>query len=194
MRKVVSLLVENRTGVLARVVGLFSQRGYNIETLNVAPTQDPTLSCITLTTKTDERGIEQVVKQLNKVIDVVSVILYDSSRHLVREMALVRVGVNEGNRAEILALSEVFRARIIDASPHSYIFQVTGQSEKIDAFLQNMRIYGVSDIHRTGELILSRGIVETSEGPTTTECDGPDEDQRKTEQIVARSEVKANHG
>ena len=196
MRKVVSLLVENRAGVLARVVGLFSQRGYNIETLNVAPTHDPTLSCITLTTKTDERGIEQVVKQLNKVIDVVSVIPYDSSRHLMREMAVVRVGVHEGNRAEILALSEVFRARIIDASPHSYIFQVTGQSEKVDAFLQNVQIYGIREIHRTGELILSRSIVETSEGPAPTKLHGPDEDQAQseTEQVVAPSEVKANHG
>lgn len=155
--QVLSLLVENKAGVLSRVVGLFSQRGYNIETLNVAPTHDPTMSRITLTMKTDERGFEQVIKQLNKLIDVIKVIPYDPAQHLVREMALVRVRVKEETRTEILSLSDVFRARVIDATPRSYIFEVTGPSDKVDAFLENMRVYGIREVHRTGSLALSRG-------------------------------------
>lgn len=163
MGQVLSLLVENKVGVLARVVGLFSQRGYNIKSLNVAPTEDPSMSRISLTTDTDERGTEQVIKQLNKLIDVVRVIPYDPSVHVVREMALIRVGVNVENRAEVLALAEVFRARVIDASPRGYIFEVTGQAGKIDAFLENVRAYGIREIHRTGELALSRGTAEERE-------------------------------
>ena len=156
MRQVISLVVENKAGVLSRVVGLFSQRGYNIESLNVAPALEGA-SRITLTTITDEPGTEQVVKQLSKLINVVKVTPYDSTVHVLREMALVRIQVNENNRTEVLALSEVFRARVIDVSPTSYIFEVTGQAEKIDAFLQNVQVYGVRDVHRTGELTLSRG-------------------------------------
>ncbi len=140
MRKVISLLVENKAGVLSRVVGLFSQRGYNIASLNVAPTLDPTTSRITLTTMTDERGTEQVVKQLSKLIHVIKVTPYSPAAHVVREMALVRVQVSEDKKAEVLALAEVFRARVIDVRPKSYIFEITGQSEKIDAFLQNVQV------------------------------------------------------
>ena len=151
------LLVENRSGVLSRVVGLFSQRGYNIETLNVAPTLDPTLSRITLTTSTDERGTEQVVKQLNKLVDIVQVTPYDPTLHVARETALIQVHVTVSNRAEILSLCEVFRARVVDARPRSYIFEVTGQSEKVDAFIDNVKDYGIQEVYRTGGLALSRG-------------------------------------
>ncbi len=161
MEQVISLLVENRSGVLSNVVGLFSQRGYNIESLNVAPTEDPSISCITLTTSTDRGGTEQVVKQLNKLIDVIKVVPFDPSVHVAREMALVRVRVTREKRAEVLALVNVFRVRVIHASSRNYIFEVTGQSDKIDAFLKNLRLYGVSDLHRTGTLALSRG--ETGE-------------------------------
>ena len=188
MGQVISLLVENKSGVLSRVVGLFSQRGYNINSLNVAPTVDSTLSRITLTTDTDERGTEQVVKQLNKLIDVVKVIPFQSSLHVLREMALVRVRVSEATRAEVLALSEVFRARVIDVSPHSYIFEVTGQSEKIDAFLDNARVYGIREIHRTGELILSRGRAEKRKKSSTVLV------EKKQEQTPSSTEVNANHG
>ncbi len=157
MGQVISLLVENKAGVLSRVVGLFSQRGYNIERLNVAPALDDSASRITLTTRTDLKGTEQVVKQLNKLVDVVKVTPFDSNTQIIREMALVRVQVNEENRAELLALSEVFRARAIDVSPRNYIFELTGQSGKIDAFLDNVRAYGIREIHRTGELTLGRG-------------------------------------
>ncbi len=154
--QLLALLVENRSGVLSRVVGLFSQRGYNIETLNVAPTQDPTLSRITLTTSTDKQGTEQVVKQLNKLVDVVKVIRYDPSIHVAREMALVQVRVTVSNRAEILSLCKVFRARVVDARPRSYIFEVTGHSEKVDAFIQNVQNYGIQEVYRTGGLALPR--------------------------------------
>jgi acetolactate synthase I/III small subunit len=196
MGRVVSLLVENKAGVLARIVGLFSQRGYNIESLNVAPTQDATLSRITLTTNTDERGFEQVVKQLNKLIDVVKVIPYNPSLHVVREMGLIRIGVSEEKRAEILTLSEVFRARVIDVTPQSYIFEVTGQAEKIDAFLQNMRSYGILEIHRTGELILSREGGNRKKASSVSQLPRSQEDdsRNETERAASQSEVKANHG
>ncbi len=164
MGQVLSLLVENKAGVLSRVVGLFSQRGYNIASLNVAPTQDPTTSRITLTTDEDERRTEQVIKQLNKLVDVIKVMPYDPASEVVREMALVRVRVKEAVRAEILALGEVFRARVVDANPRSYIFEITGQPDKIDAFLQNVRVYGIREIHRSGALALSRGRMAIKKG------------------------------
>jgi acetolactate synthase I/III small subunit len=165
MGQILSLLVENKSGVLSRVVGLFSQRGYNIQSLNVAPTQDPTMSRVTLTTDTDERGTEQVVKQLNKLIDVIKVIPFEPSNQVVREMALVRVSVNEKNRSEILALCEVFRSRVVDANVRSYIFELTGEPEKIDAFIENVRVYGIREIHRTGRLALSRGQAGDRKSP-----------------------------
>lgn len=189
MGQVISMLVENKAGVLSRIVGLFSQRGYNIKSLNVAPTMDSTISRITLKTDTDERGTEQVTKQLNKLIDVIKVIPYNSSFHVLREMALIRVRVSEQNRAEVLALAEVFRARVIDASPHSYIFEVTGQSEKIDAFLENMRLYGIREIHRTGELALSRGRVERGKNSNAYLTATASE---SNPQLTSRSEVKTN--
>ncbi|MCH6569189.1 MAG: acetolactate synthase small subunit [Acidobacteria bacterium] len=191
MRRVISLLVENKAGVLSRVVGLFSQRGYNIESLNVAPALEGA-SRITLTTITDDAGTEQVVKQLSKLINVVKVTLYDPASHVLREMALVRIQVTEDNRTEVLALSEVFRARVIDVRPTSYIFEVTGQADKIDAFLQNAKVYGVRELHRTGELTLSRGKAGKKESSSARKrpalVNDPDQEN------PPKSEVKAKHG
>jgi acetolactate synthase-1/3 small subunit len=167
MEQILSLLVENKAGVLSRVVGLFSQHEFNIETLNVAQTHDPTRGRVTLTTEADQPAFREIVRELAQLADVISVIPYDPVVHVVREMALVKVQIREENRAEVLALSEVFRARVVDASPQSYIFEVTGQSEKIDAFLQNMRVYGIREVHRTGKLALTRGTVVENQ-PTTT--------------------------
>ena len=192
MRQVISLLVENKAGVLSRVVGLFSQRGYNIESLNVAPALESDASRITLTTITDEAGTEQVVKQLSKLINVVKVTPYDSALHVLREMALVRIQVNEDNRTEVLALSEVFRARVIDVRPTSYIFEVTGQAEKIDAFLQNAQVYGVRELHRTGELTLSRGNVGKKQSSSARKRPAPVNDP--DQETPSKSEVKAKHG
>ncbi len=169
MGQVISLLVENKAGVLSRVVGLFSQRGYNIQSLNVAPALNAEVSRITLTTRTDKKGVEQVVKQLTKLIDVVKVTPYDSDTQVIREMALVRIQVSEENRTEVLALSEVFRARVIDVSLQNYIFELTGSSAKIDAFLENVHAYGIKDIHRTGELTLGRGKTGKEEGTSVGE-------------------------
>jgi len=158
MAQILSLLVENKAGVLSRVVGLFGQQECNIESLNVAPTSDPTRGRITLATEAEPQKLEQITNELSQLADVISVIPYNPIVHVVREMALVRVQIREENRAEVLALSEVFRARVVDASPQSYIFEVTGQSEKVDAFLQNMGVYGISEVHRTGKLALTRGV------------------------------------
>lgn len=192
MGQVLSLLVENKTGVLSRVVGLFSQRGYNIESLDVAPTQDPTMSRITM--ETDVQGIEQVIKQINKLVDVIKVIPYDPARHVVREMALIRIRVKERERAEILGLCEVFRARVVDANPRSYTFEITGPSEKIDAFLQNVRIYGIREVHRTGKLALSRG--EGLEKKVQTRPASPESKKNEGELSGTSSilEVKRDHG
>ena len=193
MRKVISLLVENKAGVLSRVVGLFSQRGFNIASLNVAPTLDPTTSRITLTTMTDERGTEQVVKQLSKLIHVIKVTPYSPAAHVVREMALVRVQVSEDKKAEILALAEVFRARVIDVRPKSYIFEITGQTEKIDAFLQNVQVYGIGDIHRTGELTLARGKAKDRRSSSARQRPSL-VDNSSDDKTPSKSEVKAKHG
>jgi len=157
MSQIVTLLVHNRAGVLLRVVELVTRRGCNIESLDVAPAHDPAVSRITLSIEADERALGQLVGQLDALSGVIEVSPYDASTHIAREMALVRVPITEENRAEVLALSEVFRARVVDASPQSYIFEATGPSEKIDAFLQSMRVYGISEVHRTGKLALARG-------------------------------------
>jgi len=167
MEQILSLLVENKAGVLSRVVGLFSRHAFNIESLNVARTHDPTRGRITLTTEADQPGFREITRELSELSEVISAIPYNPVVHVVREMALVRVQIREENRAEVLALSEVFRARVVDASPQSYIFEVTGQSEKIDAFLENMRVYGISEVHRTGKLALTRGIAAENQANTT---------------------------
>jgi len=171
MEQILSLLVENKAGVLSRVVGLFTQHQFNIETLNLAQTVDRTRGRITLTTEADHPGFQEIVSELSQLSDVISVIPYNPLVHVVREMALARVQIREENRAEVLALSEVFRARVVDASPQSYIFEVTGQSEKIDAFLQNMRVYGISEVHRTGKLALTRGTAAEIQAKTTGQGD-----------------------
>ena len=193
MRKVISLLVENKAGVLSRVVGLFSQRGFNIASLTVAPTLDPSTSRITLTTMTDERGTEQVVKQLSKLIHVIKVTPYSPAVHVVREMALVRVQVSEEKKAEVLALAEVFRARVIDVRPKSYIFEITGQAEKIDAFLENVQVYGIGDLHRTGELTLARGKAKDRRSSSARQRPSL-VDNSRGDKTPSKSEVKAKHG
>ncbi|HXK59966.1 MAG TPA: acetolactate synthase small subunit [Acidobacteriota bacterium] len=169
MAQILSLLVRNKAGVLAQVVSLFSRQGCNIESLNVASTSNHDRARVTIAIETDQSKLDQIVSELSALADVISVIPYDPHIHVVREMALVRVRIREENRAEVLALSEVFRARVVDASPHSYIFEVTGQSEKVDAFLQNMSVYGISEVHRTGKLALTRSTAEENAQPVMQE-------------------------
>jgi acetolactate synthase-1/3 small subunit len=154
---VISVLVENRVGVLARVAGLFTGRGFNIESLAVAETEEPTLSRMTIVTSGDTRIIEQVTKQLNKLVDVIKVVDLSREHFVERELILVKARAEPEQRAEILRITDIFRGNIIDVSPKSYVIEVTGDGEKIRAFLDLMKPIGILEIVRTGPVALSRG-------------------------------------
>jgi acetolactate synthase I/III small subunit len=154
---IISVLVENRVGVLARVAGLFTGRGFNIESLAVAETEEPTLSRMTIVTSGDARIIEQVTKQLNKLVDVIKVVDLSREHFVERELILVKVRAEPEQRAEILRITDIFRGNIIDVSPKSYVIEVTGDGEKIRAFLDLIKPIGVLEIVRTGPVALSRG-------------------------------------
>jgi len=154
---VISVLVENRVGVLARVAGLFTGRGFNIESLAVAETEEPTLSRMTIVTSGDARIIEQVTKQLNKLVDVIKVVDLSREHFVERELSLVKVRAEAEQRAEILRITDIFRGNIIDVSPKSYVIEVIGDGEKIRAFLDLIKPIGVLEIVRTGPVALSRG-------------------------------------
>ena len=157
MRRIISVLMENEPGALSRVVGLFSQRGYNIETLTVAPTEDVTLSRLTLTTIGDDKIIEQITKQLNKLVDVVKVVDITEGSHIERELMLIKVKATGTQRAEIKRCADIFRAQIVDVSAAVYTIQVTGASEKLDAFIQAIGNAAILEVVRTGVCGLSRG-------------------------------------
>ena len=135
MRHIISILIENESGALSRVAGLFSARGYNIESLTVAPTEDPSLSRMTLVTRGSEEIIEQITKQLNKLIDVVKLIDLAESAHIERELMMVKIKTTEEMRDEIRSMADIFRGKIIDVTPTTYIVEMTGPSEKLDAFI-----------------------------------------------------------
>ncbi|HXG22470.1 MAG TPA: acetolactate synthase small subunit [Methylomirabilota bacterium] len=158
MRHTISILVENEFGVLARVAGLFSGRGFNIKSLTVAETLDPTVSRITLVTEGDDQIVEQITKQLNKLICVIKVIDFQDSIHVEREMALIKVSVDERTRNEILNIVNIFRAKVIDVDPRSFIIEVTGDEEKINAILNLLIPLGIKEIVRTGKVALHRGV------------------------------------
>lgn len=158
MRRIISLLLENESGALSRVVGLFSQRAYNIETLTVAPTEDPTLSRMTLVTAGDERQIEQIVKQLNKLVDVLKVTELSEGDHIEREIVLVKVRADGANRDEVKRTADIFRGQIVDVSPHLYTVQLVGTSDKLDAFIRNMaETTEVVEVVRSGVCGIARG-------------------------------------
>ncbi len=138
MRHIISILMENEPGALSRVVGLFSQRNFNIETLNVAPTEDETLSRLTVTTVGDDRVIEQITKHLNKLIDVVKLVDLTEGSHIERELMLVKVKALGAARDEVKRTVDIFRAQIVDVTPSLYTVQITGDADKLDAFLQAM--------------------------------------------------------
>ena len=157
MRHTISVLVENKFGVLARIAGLFSGRGFNIESLNVAPTMDPTLSQMTIVTSGDDRILEQVTKQLNKLVNVIKVIDYaDAKEYLRRELVLIKVSAKAEHRAEALRLTDIFRAKVVDSSPTHYTIEVTGSPEKADALIQMLRPLGIKAVVRTGPVALAR--------------------------------------
>ncbi|MFO7982935.1 MAG: acetolactate synthase small subunit [Desulfuromonadales bacterium] len=157
MKHTISVLVENEFGVLSRVAGLFSGRGFNIESLSVAPSLDPSLSRMTIVTSGDDRILEQITKQLNKLIDTIKVIDFTGYDYVEREMALIKVNAEEKFRAEILRVSDIFRAKIIDVTSKSYTIEVTGAPAKITAILELLNPIGVKEIVRSGPVVIGRG-------------------------------------
>lgn len=157
MRRIISVLIENAPGALSRVVGLFSQRGYNIETLTVAPTEDETLSRITMTTIGDDHKIEQITKHLNKLIDVVKLVDLTEGAHIERELMLVKVKAAGAQRAEVKRCVDIFRGQIVDVTSSLYIIQVSGTSDKLDAFLQAVGEASILEVVRSGVSGISRG-------------------------------------
>ena len=157
MRRIISMLMENEPGALSRVVGLFSQRGYNIETLNVAPTDDPTLSRLTLTTVGSDLRIEQLTKQLNKLVDVVKLADLTDGAHVERDMMLIKVRAVGAAREEVKRTTDIFRGQIVDVGPTIYTIQLTGTSDKLDAFVAAMADVGILEVVRSGVAGISRG-------------------------------------
>ncbi|MEI6414891.1 MAG: acetolactate synthase small subunit [Pseudomonadota bacterium] len=157
MRHIISLLLENEAGALSRVAGLFSARGYNIESLTVAPTEDPTLSRMTLVTTGSEEIIEQIIKQLNKLIDVVKLQDLSEGPHLERELLLAKVHAEGPWREEMKRLADIFRAKIIDVSDVSYVIELTGAASKLDAFLRALPKDMLVELVRTGPSGIARG-------------------------------------
>src|SRR5689334_17965302 len=155
-RHTISVLVENKFGVLTRVAGLFSGRGYNIDTLNVGPTHDPDLSRMTIVTHGDEATLEQIVKQLNKLPDVIKVQDFREGEYVDRELVLVKVGVDSKSRAEVMQITDIFRAKIVDVQPKSLTVEITGTDSKVEKFLDLMKTFGIVELTRTGKVAMAR--------------------------------------
>lgn len=156
-----SVLVENRFGVLSRVAGLFSTRGYNIDSLVVSPTENKNYSRMTVVTHGEDAVLEQIRKQLNKLVEVVQVTDLTGSGFISRELMLLKVNATEHNRGEIIQIAGVFKANIVNVQKDSLVIEVTGASEKLDAFEELMTTYGIIELARTGKVALSRSSVPT---------------------------------
>ena len=157
MRHIVSILLENEPGALSRVAGLFSARGYNIESLTVAPTEDPTVSRMTLVTRGSDEVIEQITKQLNKLVDVVKLQDLTEGAHIDRELLLVKVRASGPWREEAKRLCDIFRGHVVDVTTSSYIIELTGTSEKLDAFINALDAKAIVEVVRSGALGIGRG-------------------------------------
>jgi acetolactate synthase-1/3 small subunit len=157
MQHTISVVVENEFGVLARVSGLFSGRGFNIDSLSVAPTSDESLSRITIVTRGDDAVLEQITKQLNKLVDVIKVLDFSEDNAIERELALIKVAAEDESRAEVLRIVDIFRAKIIDVTPKSYTIEATGNPAKINAILDLLRPLGLKELVRTGSVAIGRG-------------------------------------
>jgi acetolactate synthase-1/3 small subunit len=156
MRHTISVLVENKFGVLTRVAGLFSGRGFNIDSLNVAPTQDPTVSRMTIVTRGDDAAADQIVKQLNKLVETIKVHDFREGEYVDRELVLIKVGVDSQTRAEVMQITDIFRAKIIDVQPKSLTIQITGDESKVEKFIELMKAFGILELTRTGQVALPR--------------------------------------
>lgn len=156
MRHTISVLVENKFGVLTRVAGLFSGRGFNIDSLNVAPTQDATMSRMTIVTRGDDKTVDQIVKQLEKLVDSIEVLDFRDGEYVDRELVMIKVGVDSQSRAEVMQITDIFRARIIDVQPKSLTIQITGDESKVEKFIDLMKAFGILELTRTGKVALPR--------------------------------------
>ena len=157
MRRIISILMENEPGALSRVVGLFSQRNYNIDSLTVAPTEDQSLSRLTLITTGDDARIEQITKHLNRIIDVVKLVDLTGGAHIERELMLIKIKATGGQRAEVLRTVDIFRGQVVDQTSATYSIQLTGTSEKLDGFLAALNDCKILEVARTGVTGISRG-------------------------------------
>ena len=158
MRHTISVLVENEFGVLSRVSGLFSGRGFNIESLCVAETLDPSVSRMTIVTSGNDQIVEQILKQLNKLVAVIKVVDLTGSETVDRELVLVKVNAEAETKAEVLRLVDIFRAKIVDVAPRCYTIEMTGDEGKVNAFLQLVKPMGIREIVRTGKVAVARGL------------------------------------
>ncbi len=156
MRHTISVLVENKFGVLSRISGLFSGRGYNIESLSVGETTDPKTSVMTIVTTGDDWIIEQITKQLNKLVDVIKVVDMTELDHVEREMVLIKVAPRPENKAEVLRLAEIFRGRVVDSSQKTYTVEITGDEKKIEAIVELLKPMGIKEFVRTGKIAIAR--------------------------------------
>lgn len=156
MRHTISVLVENKFGALTRIAGLFSGRGYNIDTLNVAPTQDNLTSRMTIVTRGDDATVEQIVKQLNKLVNVLEVRDFRNGDFIDRELVLVKVKVDAKARAEVMQIADIFRAKIVDVQAKNLTIEITGDESKVEKFIELMAPYGLLDLTRTGKVALPR--------------------------------------
>lgn len=157
MRRIISMLMENQPGALSRVVGLFSQRNYNINSLTVAPTDDETLSRLTVTTEGDDRKIEQIIKHLNKLVDVAKLVDLTEGAHVERELMLIKVKATGAQRAEVKRLADIFRAEVVDVGPNMFTIQATGTEEKLDGFIDALVGITILEVVRTGVSGIARG-------------------------------------
>jgi len=156
MKRTISVLVENHFGVLARVSGLFSARGYNIDSLCVGETEDPTISRMTVVVRGDDNVMQQIMKQLNKLVDTIKVEDLTEVDFIERELVLIKVGVNGDRRREVIEIASIFRAKVVDVSPSSMVVEVTGSEGKVEACINMLRPLGIQELVRTGEIAIAR--------------------------------------
>jgi acetolactate synthase-1/3 small subunit len=161
VKHTIAVIVENKSGVLTRIAGLFSRRAFNIDSLSVGATDNPDYSRMTLTVKGGEEVLEQVIKQLSKLINVIRVSELNPAESIERELAIIKVNADRENRSEIMQVVDVFRAKIIDVSARSMIIEITGDEEKINAIVQLLRQYGIKEMARTGKVSMVRGLKST---------------------------------
>jgi acetolactate synthase-1/3 small subunit len=156
-----SILTENKSGVLSRIAGLFARRGFNIDTLTVGPTDDPQISRFTITIDGAEHSIDQVTKQLHKLVNVIKIRDLEPDETVARELAVFKLAVDGGARAEVMQICEIFRGKVVDVGKRSIIIEITGTNEKIEAFERMVRPFGLIEMMRTGEIAITRGRGET---------------------------------